>query len=113
MKKLWIFCVGICLLLAAGSALAQLAPEGSEGAEGTPRRVGGGVARNNGPRPANLPPYDLLLKGGRVIDAKNNIDALMDVAILDGKIAAVEKSIAADKAIKTVSVTQPNARDVA
>ena len=31
--------------------------------------------------------YDLLLKGGHVIDAKNQIDAVMDVAIAGGKIA--------------------------
>ena len=30
--------------------------------------------------------YDIVIKGGHVIDAKNNIDALMDVAIKDGKI---------------------------
>lgn len=29
--------------------------------------------------------YDLLLKGGRVVDAKNRINALMDVAIAGGK----------------------------
>jgi len=31
--------------------------------------------------------YDLLLKGGHVIDPRNNIDALRDVAIKDRKIA--------------------------
>ena len=35
------------------------------------------------------PRYDLLLQGGRVIDARNNISAIRDVAIKDGKIAAV------------------------
>ena len=33
------------------------------------------------------PAYDLLLRGGHVLDDKNHIDALMDVAIKDGKIA--------------------------
>jgi dihydroorotase len=33
--------------------------------------------------------YDLVLKGGHVIDPKNGIDAVRDVAIQDGKIAAV------------------------
>ncbi|MBD2699556.1 amidohydrolase/deacetylase family metallohydrolase [Spirosoma sp. BT702] len=37
--------------------------------------------------------YTLLIKGGRLIDPKNNIDAVMDVAIIDGKIAQVAKSI--------------------
>ena len=33
--------------------------------------------------------YDLLIKGGRVIDGKNNLSAVRDVATKDGKIAAV------------------------
>jgi dihydroorotase len=37
--------------------------------------------------------YDLLLKGGHVIDARNGIDAVRDVAIKDGKIAAVAANI--------------------
>jgi dihydroorotase len=37
--------------------------------------------------------YNTLIKGGRVIDAKNNINALMDVAIKDGKIAKVAQNI--------------------
>jgi dihydroorotase len=37
--------------------------------------------------------YAILIKGGHVIDAKNNINELMDVAIQDGKIAAVAKNI--------------------
>ena len=42
--------------------------------------------------PAVSPEYDLLLKGGHVIDARNNIDTLMDVAIRDGKIARVARA---------------------
>lgn len=49
--------------------------------------------------------YDLLLKGGRVIDAKNNIDAEMDVAIKAGKIAKVIKSIPESAAKKVVNVS--------
>jgi len=49
--------------------------------------------------------YDLLLKGGHVIDPKNRVNARRDVAIKDGKIAAVEASIPAGKALKTVDVT--------
>jgi dihydroorotase len=48
--------------------------------------------------------YDLLLKGGHVIDPKNNIDAVRDVAIQGGKIAAVESNIAANRARKVVDV---------
>ena len=36
---------------------------------------------------------DILLKGGHVIDPKNNLDAVMDIAITDGKIAAVASRI--------------------
>jgi dihydroorotase len=49
------------------------------------------------------PNYDLLLQGGRVIDAKNGINAVRDVAIKDGRIAAVEPHIDAAQALKTVN----------
>ena len=48
--------------------------------------------------------YDLLLQGGHVVDAKNKINAVRDVAIKDGKIAAVEEHIDAAKALKAVDV---------
>src|SRR5947207_1417494 len=48
--------------------------------------------------------YDLLLQGGRVIDAKNSIDAVRDVAILDGKIAAVAARIDPASAVKVANV---------
>ena len=37
--------------------------------------------------------YDIILKGGHVIDPKNKIDAVMDLAIKDKKIAMVAKTI--------------------
>ena len=37
--------------------------------------------------------FDILLKGGHVIDKKNNIDRIYDVAIRDERIAAVETTI--------------------
>ena len=49
-------------------------------------------------------PYELLLKGGRVIDAKQNIDAIRDVAIGQGKIAAVAENIPASQARQVVDV---------
>jgi hypothetical protein len=61
------------------AGLPQVVPQ--QGASGQ------GVVRV-GP-PASLPnplPYDLLLQNGHVIDAKNNIDRSMDVAIKDGKL---------------------------
>ena len=48
--------------------------------------------------------YDLLLQGGHVIDPKNRISAVRDVAIKDGKVAAVAASIPASQARKTVAV---------
>src|SRR5258707_3606305 len=42
--------------------------------------------------------YDLIVKGGRVIDPSLRIDAIRDVAIAGGRIAAGEASIAADAA---------------
>ena len=49
--------------------------------------------------------YDLLIKGGHVIDGKNNLSAVRDVAIKDGKIAAVAADIAASRAAKTVDAS--------
>jgi dihydroorotase len=51
-----------------------------------------------------LPAYDLILRGGHVIDAKNNIDAVMDVAIKDGHIARVAAGLVPGDAIKTIDV---------
>jgi dihydroorotase len=49
------------------------------------------------------PQYDLLIQGGHVIDAKNGVSAVRDVAIRDGKIAAVSEHIDPTTALKTVS----------
>jgi len=43
--------------------------------------------------PGQQPTYDLVLRGGRVVDPRNGIDARMDVAIRRGRIAAVAASI--------------------
>ena len=43
--------------------------------------------------PTDSPSYDLVITGGRVIDPANAIDANLDVAVKDGRIAAVEASI--------------------
>ncbi|KPL23262.1 MAG: dihydroorotase [Bacteroides sp. SM1_62] len=48
---------------------------------------------------------DILLKGGHVIDAKNKIDAEMDVAISDGKIYEVAHDISAEGAKKVIDAT--------
>ena len=49
-------------------------------------------------------PYDMVLKGGHVIDPKNGVDSVLDVAIRDGKIAAVAPAIPASSAARTVDV---------
>jgi dihydroorotase len=49
--------------------------------------------------------YDLLLRGAHVIDPKSNISAIRDVAILNGRIAAVAERLDPAAAVKTVDVS--------
>ena len=49
--------------------------------------------------------FATLLKGGHLIDPKNNIDAPMDLAVNDGKIAAVDSDIPATQAQKVIDVS--------
>ena len=49
-----------------------------------------------------LPAYDLLLRGGHVIDPRNRINHVMDVAIKDGKIARVAPGLSPGDAIKII-----------
>ncbi|HZT33730.1 MAG TPA: amidohydrolase/deacetylase family metallohydrolase [Bryobacteraceae bacterium] len=51
------------------------------------------------------PQYDLLLKGGHVIDPKNGVDAERDVAVSGGKVAAVEPAIDPARARQTIDLT--------
>src|SRR5687767_14775894 len=48
--------------------------------------------------------YSVLLKGGRVIDPSQGLNAVRDVAVADGKIAAVEPEIPPRQASRTVNV---------
>lgn len=48
--------------------------------------------------------YSLLLKGGHLIDPKNNIDAIRDIAIQDGKVAAVAVNIPAAQARRVIDL---------
>jgi dihydroorotase len=43
--------------------------------------------------PTSPTSYDLVITGGRVIDPANNVDANLDIAVSNGKIAAVEANI--------------------
>ncbi len=49
--------------------------------------------------------YDILLKGGHLIDPKNQIDEMMDLAIKDDKVAAVAKEISASRAKKIIDAS--------
>jgi dihydroorotase len=49
--------------------------------------------------------YELLLKGGTVIDPRNNRNGVADVAIASGKIAEVAVNIPASSAKKTIDVS--------
>lgn len=52
--------------------------------------------------PSGQASYDFLIKSGHVIDPKNSVNAVRDVAIKDGKIAAVAANIPASQATKTL-----------
>ena len=54
---------------------------------------------------AAQPKYDLLLRGGHVIDPRNSISAVRDVAIAEGKIAAVGTALNPADALKTVDAS--------
>jgi dihydroorotase len=45
----------------------------------------------------------IIIKGGHVIDAKNNIDEVMDVAVSDGKILQVAKNIDESKGAQVIN----------
>ena len=48
--------------------------------------------------------YDILLKGGTVVDPTQKLHDRRDVAVIDGKIAAIEDDISAREATQTVFV---------
>jgi len=56
-------------------------------------------------QPAVQRKYDLLLRGGHVIDPRNNLSAVRDVAIAAGKIAAIGQKLDPADALKTVDVS--------
>jgi dihydroorotase len=60
--------------------------------------VAGAWTRIPGAFAATPSKYDLIVKGGRVIDPSRKLDAVMDVAIAEGRIAAVAADIAGDAA---------------
>ena len=53
---------------------------------------------------ASAQQIDMLLQGGHVIDPKNNIDGIMDVAIDEGKIVQIAENIPADDVFQVINV---------
>jgi len=49
--------------------------------------------------------YDFVIKGGHIIDPVNNIDKVMDLAIKEGKIAAIKKNIPDAQAKKVIDAS--------
>src|SRR5581483_8826732 len=50
-------------------------------------------------------PYDLVLKGGHVIDPRNGVDGVRDVGIRGGKIAAVAANLSSGGARKSIDIS--------
>jgi dihydroorotase len=63
------------------------------------------LAVAGGARAQQGPDYDLLITGGHVIDPRNGISAVRDVAIKDGRVAAVAVNIPASHAMKAFDAT--------
>jgi dihydroorotase len=49
-------------------------------------------------------PYDLLIKGGHVLDPGQNLDGQMDIAITNGRIAAIQPDIPSSEAKRTIQI---------
>ena len=47
--------------------------------------------------------YNIVIKGGHIIDPKNNVNSVMDIAIKDGKVAMIAKNIDASEGIQVVN----------
>jgi dihydroorotase len=97
----------VCCLATGTAAVAQQGDQVAQpGQMQRPAGQGGGGGRRGGtPLPPNTLAYDLLLKGGHVLDDKNHIDAVSDVGIKDGKVAAVGANLNPKDALKTVDVS--------
>ncbi len=54
--------------------------------------------------------FDLLLKGGHVLDPGQNLDGPLDIAIDGGRIAALQPEISPDQARKTIELRGANRR---
>jgi dihydroorotase len=53
----------------------------------------------------NAQQYNIVIKGGHVIDSKNNIDGIMDIAVKNGKIALIANSIDANEGAQVINAS--------
>ena len=51
----------------------------------------------------NAQEFNIVIQGGHVIDPKNNIDGIMDLAVKDGQVAEISKHIDAGRAVQVVN----------
>jgi dihydroorotase len=72
-------------------AILSAGPAPADGPPGVPKAVG--------------PAFDLLIRGGRVLDPKARVDAMLDVAIAGGRIARVAPAIATAEAKQVIDAT--------
>ncbi len=49
--------------------------------------------------------FDLLIKGGRLVDPKNGVDGIFDVALEDGKVIEIGKELSVDSAKEVLDAT--------
>jgi dihydroorotase len=71
---------------------------------GAPRKSGSKPMKSSGKEgPATGKRYDLLIRGGRVVDPLQDLDAVRDVAIAGGKIAQVESNIPPTQAREVIN----------
>lgn len=49
--------------------------------------------------------HDLIIRGGRVIDPSQCLDAIRDIAVIDGRIVAVEERIAPGRTTRVINAT--------
>ena len=85
------------LLAGAGSSILFAAsPRGTNASAARPHPV---------PIEDEAKPFDLLIKGGRVIDPSQKLDEIFDVALRDGKIARVENDIPAKQSRQVIDAT--------
>lgn len=98
--------LSVRLAVSLAACLALVAVAVGVAVEAGPGSVPVGVAANAAPaapaQAATAPAYDLLIRGGHVIDPKNGIDEVMDVAIAGHAIAEVRRGIAPARAARVV-----------